>query len=94
MCIGWIFFKAESVGQAIEIMRRIVTGADGIHHIYSYTVIYGLLIVVCYLYGVWKNRGEGRYLVLKLEKFWSKVAVCVVLGLIMVFAYQGRQCVC
>lgn len=89
VCIGWIFFRAESVEQAVEIVKRIMTRANGIHYIYSYTIIYGVLIIVCYLYGLWKNKGDGKYLVLELEKFWSKVVVCVEVGLIMVFAYQG-----
>lgn len=89
VCIGWIFFRAESVGQAFVILKRIITCAGGIHYIYSFTIIYGLLLVLCHLYGVWKNNGQGMYPILKLDRFWSKVVVCVVLGLILVFSYQG-----
>ncbi len=89
VCIGWIFFRAESVGQAFIILRRIMTRADGIHYIYSFTIVYGIIILLCHLYGVWKNNGQGIYPVLKLDCFWNKVVVCVVLGLILVFSYQG-----
>lgn len=89
VCVGWIFFRAESVGQAFAILRRIVTFADGIHYIYSFTIIYGMVIVVCHLYGALKNNGQGIYPVLKLNRFWNKVVVCVVMGLILVFSYQG-----
>ncbi len=66
-----------------------MTFADGIHYIYSFTIIYGMVIAVCHLYGVLKNNGQGKYPVLKLNRFWNKVVVCVVLGLILVFSYQG-----
>lgn len=89
VCIGWIFFRAESVEQALVILKRIVTCAGGIHYIYSFTIIYGVVIVLCHLYGVWKNNGQGMYPILKLDRFWSKVVVCVVWGLIFVFSYQG-----
>ena len=89
VCVGWVFFRAESVSQAFDILKRIISGADGIHYIYSYTIIYGILIAACHLYGIWKNGGQGEYPILKLEKFWSKVILCVVVGLVMVFSYQG-----
>ena len=89
VCTGWIFFRAESVGQALVILRRIVICADGIHYIYSFTIIYGFIVLLCHLYGMWKKNGQGVYPILKLNRFWSKIVVCVVLGLILVFSYQG-----
>lgn len=36
-----------------------------------------------------KNKGEGMYPIFRLDKFWSKVIICVVLGVIVAFSYQG-----
>ncbi len=86
---GWIFFRAESLNAAIIVLQRLFLWANGIHYIYIYTIIYGILLAVIHAWALFYNRSEGTYPVLSLEAYKSKLAICLVLWGIVIFAYAG-----
>lgn len=88
-----MFFRSQNVKTALLILRRIFIWSPGIHYIYVYTVIYGVLVLVCYMAAVYLSKKDrivrGFYPMLDLEKFTSKIVICVIIWLILAFSYGG-----
>ena len=82
-------FRAESLGQTWLVVTRIFTMAEGVHYISVFTVIYGLLILGVHALAGIRNGGNSLWKPLKLEKFSSKLILCVFLLLSFLFAYIG-----
>lgn len=88
--ICWVFFRAESVETAIVILQRLFAWETGIHYIYIYTVIYGILLLVVHIWALVCNHREGRYVIFNLDNFGSKIVICLILWGIVIFAYAGE----
>lgn len=86
-----IFFRAESIADVWIIMRRIFTGAEGVAYYYVYTIIYGVLLVIFETWKYIKNDGNDIYMNLNLEKFSGKLVFCIIVWLILCFAYVGSN---
>lgn len=87
--IGWIFFRCQTMTQAVTVLRGIFTWQSGIKYIYIYTIVYGLLIFVCYIVSHIRNGSNGFYPILNLQKFWTRVLLWIVIWLILAFFYAG-----
>lgn len=88
-CFCWVFFRAASFSDAITMISRILTNADGIHYYYIYTFIFAAIIGIAYLVGIVKNNGNGFYPVMNLNRFRSKVIILFVIFLMLMFFYAG-----
>lgn len=88
-CLGWVFFRAQSFPDAITIISRILTNADGVQYYYVFTFIYGLIIAAAFAIGARKNNGDGFYPLLDFSKFRSKVLILIVILLMLMFFYAG-----
>lgn len=94
-CLCWVFFRAQDVQSALLILHRIFVWSSGIHYIYVFTIIYGVLIWGCYLVAVCRDKTAGRhkingfYPLLDLNKFASKIIICLIVWLILAFSYGG-----
>lgn len=75
--------------QAVTVLRGIFTWQSGIKYIYIYTIVYGLLIFVCYIVSHIRNGSNGFYPILNLQKFWTRVLLWIVIWLILAFFYAG-----
>lgn len=91
VCFCWIFFRADSLSDAFLIIQRIVGNASGVYYVSVYFVIFLIAIVICYGVGVIKNKGNGYYILLDLQRFLPKVAICMVILFIAVFGYFGSN---
>lgn len=98
----WIFFRAESISKAFNILSRLFSFSNGVVHVYMW-----LMISVTVLFAgsftaavTTKNRElpinrqnqsfvNGYYPMLNLTKFWHLVAFFVFCGLIICLAYTG-----
>ncbi len=89
--ISWIFFRADSVSDALLILGRIFSFSDGVNYIYIYTIIYGLFILGASLFAYFKNDGNGFYVTLNMEKFSSKIAFCFAIFLIVLLMYASNN---
>lgn len=85
VCLLWIPFRAESLAQAWVIFFRMATLAEGVRYCYSYSFVYGFLILGTHLLG----REKGLWRPLDLGKFSSKVILCVFLLVTVLLAYVG-----
>lgn len=90
VCICWIFFRSASIGDAMIILKRIFTEASGVHYIYVYTVIYGMLLFVIQLYMYTKNCGHVQYPKISLTTWKGKIVVCMMAWIVFLFAYGGE----
>lgn len=86
-----IFFRAENISDVWIILKRIVTGADGVAYYYVYTIVYGILLAVFEAWKYWKNHGNDTYMNLNLKKFSGKLIFCIIVWLILCFAYVGSN---
>lgn len=97
VCICWIFFRAENVQIAFQMIKRIFTGANGITHIYVPAILAIVLVAVATVYAIilsekQKNKIiEGQYVQLNLDTFKGCYLFFVILGLILAFAYTAAN---
>jgi len=98
----WIFFRAESVDKAFNIIKRIFSFENGIEHPYIWLFFALAVMIVSSLCAYIKSKDnktvskkknvchtDGFYPVLDLTKFWNMVAFFVLCGLILGLAYTG-----
>lgn len=96
----WIFFRAESLGQAVAVLAQLFGMRAGVRHIYSWSIVALVLVAVSTLVAViasYRENGQGRvsgtvdgfYPVLDLSRYWSLVIFFVEIGLILGLAYVG-----
>lgn len=90
ICICWIFFRADSVEQAVMILGRIVFWKSGIDYIYIYTVVFALIVIIAMLYAKFRNNGNGCYKLFNLDKFSSKVVICIFIWILLSLFYPGN----
>ena len=93
----WIFFRAESLGQAGAVLAQLFGMQAGVRHIYSWSVAALLLVAAATIVAViashQKQNGtsgvDGFYPVLDLNRYWWLVIFFVEIGLILGLAYVG-----
>lgn len=86
-----IFFRAESITVAGIILKRIITCAEGVEYYYVYTIIYGILLMIFESWKYLKNNGNDTYMNLNLTKFGGKLVFCIIVWIILCFAYVGSN---
>jgi alginate O-acetyltransferase complex protein AlgI len=95
VCFCWIFFRADSLGMAIIVIKRMLTLSKGITHIYTWTFISFAFMVICtisaYRQSKFKTKVEGYYMLKDLSKISSLVLLFVVIGLMIGLAYTGSS---
>lgn len=90
----WIFFRASSFGNALDILRQMVPGTKGINQYFSWSFVAIILLCVATCYAVFKSKREreekkinGYYLILDLNCFWNLVFFFCMIGLILGLMY-------
>ena len=98
----WIFFRAETLSQALTVIRVIFSGQPGVFHPYVWLTAALLIYVFCTLCALKKSLprkntlkrkntsfAEGFYPLLNLNSFWGLTLFFVFCGLILGLAYTG-----
>ncbi len=97
VCIGWVFFRAETIQEALIIIKKLFIWQDGITQIYSWSVLGIIIIIISYSVAFFKSKKNnsntinGFYPVLDLNKFSSLVIFFVFTGLIIALAFTGSN---
>lgn len=89
--ISWIFFRVDSFETAWIILSRIVTMAPGVTYIYTYGILYGIIIFICSLYVIIRRNGEADYIVLNMERASSWFFLWLLLFLTLALFYIGNS---
>ena len=98
----WIFFRADSFENAIDIITRVFSFSSGLEQPYLWLFISLVLYFAAVIFAVVKSRKsekklkklnvsmvDGFYPVLNLSKFWQLTIFFVFIGLTLAFAYTG-----
>lgn len=85
----WVFFRAQTLQDAKMIFARVLRWNTGIEYIYTYTIIFGILIGITHILGKLRKNTGGAYLLLDLSKFSESVLFFVIWWIIIGFAYIG-----
>ena len=98
----WIFFRADSVDKALQILARLFRFGNGIVHLYIWVfAAIGIVLITSLIAALrTSNRtlppkhqnqsfANGYYPLLQLDKFWHLVLFFVFCGLIISLAYTG-----
>ena len=98
----WIFFRAESMSKAFEILGRMFSFGNGIVHLYLWLLVGVAALFACSLIAAVatkdrmlpekrKNQSyvKGFYPILDLNKFWNLVLFFIACGLVFCLAYTG-----
>ena len=98
----WIFFRANSFENAIDIITRVFSFSTGLEQPYLWLFISLVLYFAAVIFAVVKSRKnetklkklnvsrvDGLYPVLNLSKFWQLTIFFVFVGLTLAFAYTG-----
>lgn len=88
---GWVLFRADNIEKACVIFFRIFTLSDGITYIYSYTIIFALLLIVINCYTLLKKNGDAFYIFLNYNKFSSWFILWTVIFLTLMLFYPGES---
>ena len=100
--VCWIFFRANSFENAIDIITRVFSFSTGLEQPYLWLFISLVLYFAAVIFAVVKSRKnetklkklnvsrvDGLYPVLNLSKFWQLTIFFVFVGLTLAFAYTG-----
>lgn len=98
----WIFFRAESLSQAITIIKRIFSFKSGIEQPYMWFFIAMIILIASSFCAYLQSKKKGvlpkknnismvdaSYPIVQLNSFWGMVVFFVFCGLILCFAYTG-----
>ena len=98
----WMFFRANSFKNAIDIITRVFSFSPGLEQPYLWLFISLVLYFAAVIFAVVKSRKsekklkklnvsmvDGFYPVLNLSKFWQLTIFFVFVGLTLAFAYTG-----
>ena len=85
----WIPFRTNTFGEAVTIVTRIFSLADGIEFISVFSVIYIVLIMMIQVYALLRHRGMHWEKKPDFTKFWDIFAFACLVLTIVVFAYIG-----
>ncbi len=97
VCICWVFFRAESLSAALDVLTRMFVWQDGITQIYSWTLFCIVLVSAASLVAVVKSKRagntqiQGDYLLLNLNKFGHLVIFFTVIFLFICLAYTNAN---
>ncbi len=97
VCVCWVFFRAENMGMAMDVLSRMFIWKDGITQIFSWSV-FSIVIVAVANIAAWikaKNAQSkevnGYYPVLDLNKLGSMIFFFLLILLIAAWAYTNAN---
>ncbi len=89
---GWIFFRADRITDAFAVIRRMLTGGEGVVHLYSWVFVALAALVIESAVALSRRKGgkvSREYLLLDLSKTYSLVLFFTAVGLLILTAYLG-----
>ena len=87
----WIPFRAKDLHDTWIIWSRIFTMAGGITYIYSYTLIFGAILIAVELFSKRRLGGQAPVLSADLGTFRGKIVFIMVICITVFFAYFGNS---
>ena len=86
----WIPFRTDNLSMTILVLKRIFTNAVGLTYIYSYTLIFGIVLVAVEIYAILRNNGNNPIHPVNLRTFKGKLVFATLFILTLMLAYFGN----
>lgn len=97
VCIGWVFFRADTFETAWDVFKAVFTMQSGISHPFSWA-FFGIAVVVAEtVIAVIKSKKQGlsapenNYIILPLDKVWGLTVFAFFVFVILGIAYTGSN---
>ena len=88
VCFCWIFFRSESIPQAIEIIKAILTMKNGIDFPYIWLIITILIVIITTVITFIKDKNiNSIYPIFNLKKISGLICFITFTGITVIFAY-------
>lgn len=92
VCFCWIFFRADSLSQASQIIKAIITMKDGIDFPYIWTMIAVVIAITSAVVAFIKSKKiDSFYPVLNLKKIPGLICFITFVGITITFAYTDAN---
>ncbi len=97
VCVCWVFFRAENIRVALDVLHRMFVWEDGITQIFAWTIFAVIVMVVTHMIAWFKSKKdglvtiEGYYPILDLSKLSSLIIVFSFLFFIFCVAYTNAN---
>lgn len=90
----WVLFRADSLENAVSMYKLLFTWHEGIMQPYTWSFFALMVLITATVTAIWKNKGkeriEGFYPVMKLDKVWTMTLFFTFLGLTVMLGYFGN----
>ena len=87
----WIPFRTDNLSTTILVFKRILTNANGLTYIYSYTLLFLIALVTVECYALVKNKGNNPIRPVNLRTFSGKLIFLTEILVMVMFAYFGNS---
>ncbi len=87
----WIPFRTPDIATTILVFQRIITNACGLTYIYSWTLIFAVVLIIVEIYATIKNNANNPIKPLALRSFTGKLIFITMILLTFMFAYFGNS---
>lgn len=87
----WIPFRTTDLSMTGLVFKRIFTNAKGLLYLYSYTFVFGAMLLAVEIYAITKNGGNNPIKPLNLRSFKGKFIFVTMVFVILMFAYFGNS---
>lgn len=97
VCICWVFFRAQNLTVALDVLHRMFIWESGISHIFSWAIFAIAVMVISHLVAFVRSKryGErtvhGFYPIFDLSKFWPLVLFFTLLLLTLGLCYTNAN---
>ena len=96
VCLCWIFFRAQTLGQAMLVLKRLLIWRGGVTHIYTWAVAAPLLMAAATLWCARHHRNpdgsiHGELPMFRLGTFGGTLAYALLVGLVLILMYTGAN---
>lgn len=90
----WVMFRADSLGNAADVYKALFTWHDGIMQLYTWSFFALIILIVTTAVAIRKSKGkdriEGFYPIMKLDKVWTLTVFFTFVGLTIMLGYFGN----
>lgn len=90
-CLAWVFFRANSLQNAFDVLRQLFSFRTGIEHIYIYVPIYLGLIFSFNILAHFKFKGGNPFLHADFSNIFNIIVFTAMVFAIIMFGYFGNS---
>ena len=96
VCLCWVFFRAQTPAQAIEVLSRLFVFRGGVTHIYTWAVAAPLLMLAATVWCACRERGadgavHGQLPIFRLGSFGGTLGFLLLAGMVLILMYTGAN---